>query len=111
MIELRPGIFRRPGLLAPFAGRLPDRTAKGSWDLLCNSRLLPCPWPGLGSRRPPLPSRSNKPGPAGRAGRRARPPPPREPSPCSSVWLLYKYLNLYSGFFPSQPDFFLSFIF
>ena len=106
-----PASFTAPGLRAPDARRFPDRTAEGSWDLLCNSRLLPILGPDSAPSSRLFPLEAIIPGGlAGRAGRRARPPPPREPSLRNSVWLLYKYLSLYTGFFPPQPDFFLSFI-
>lgn len=55
-IEQRPASSTAPGLRAPDARRLPDRTAEGSWDLLCNSRLLPVLGPDStpGSRLFPL---------------------------------------------------------
>lgn len=108
-----PGIFHRAG---PLSAGTPTASwtagqPRGAGTSSATPAFFPRPWPGLSSRQPPPPSRSNKPGLAGRAGRRARPPPPREPSPCNSVWLLYKYLNLYSGFFRPRPDFFLSFFY
>lgn len=85
-IEQRPASSTAPR--APSAGclPLPDRTAEGSWDLLCNSRLLPVLGPDSapGSRLFPLEAQT-------RADRRSRSPRAAstapEPSPCSSVWL------------------------